>query len=91
MNKNELSAEIAKRSGMARKDAETVLSTMTDIICEKLQQGEKVQLVGFGVFEVKHRPARKARNPKTGEEIQIGERGSAIFKPGKGLKQAVED
>ena len=52
--------------------------------------GEKVQIVGFGAFEVKERPARKARNPKTGEEIQIGARRSPMFKPGKALKEAVE-
>ena len=89
MNKNELSAEIAKRSGISRKDAEAAVLTMSEIICEKLSQGEKVQIVGFGAYEVKHRPARRARNPKTGEEIQIGERRSPIFKPGKAMKEAV--
>ena len=54
------------------------------------KNGEKVQIVGFGAFEVKERPARKARNPKTGEEIQIGARRSPMFKPGKALKEAVE-
>ena len=90
MNKNELSAEIARRTGISRKDAETAVETMTDIICEKLRDDEKVQIVGFGVFEAKHRPARKARNPKTGEPIQIGARRTAIFKPGKALKQAAQ-
>ena len=63
---------------------------MSDIIAESLKNGEKVQIVGFGAFEVKERPARKARNPKTGEEIQIGARRSPMFKPGKALKEAVE-
>ncbi len=89
MNKNELSQEIARRSGISRKDAEAAVLTMSEIICEKLGQGEKVQIVGFGAFEVKHRPARRARNPKTGEEIQIGERRSPIFKPGKAMKESV--
>ena len=91
MNKNELSAEIARRTGISRKDAEAAIVTMTEIVCEKLQEDEKVQIVGFGTYEVKHRPARKARNPKTGEAIQIAARRSAIFKPGKALKQAVAD
>ena len=90
MNRNELSAEIARRAGLSRKDAESAILTMTEIICERLAADEKVQLVGFGVFEAKHRPARKARNPKTGESIQIGDRRTAMFKPGKALKQAVE-
>ena len=58
MNKNELSAEIAKRTGISRKDAEAAIVTMTEIVCEKLQEDEKVQIVGFGTYEVKHRPAR---------------------------------
>lgn len=91
MNKNELSAAItAKVSGMSRRDAEAAICAMCDIIAESLKNGEKVQIVGFGAFEVKERPARKARNPKTGEEIQIGARRSPMFKPGKALKEAVE-
>ena len=87
MNKNELSAAIAAKAGLTRKAA---LCAMSDIIAESLKNGEKVQIVGFGAFEVKERPARKARNPKTGEEIQIGARRSPMFKPGKALKEAVE-
>ena len=90
MNKNELSAAIAAKAGLTRKDAEAALCAMSDIIAESLKNGEKVQIVGFGAFEVKERPARKARNPKTGEEIQIGARRSPMFKPGKALKEAVE-
>ena len=70
MNKNELSAAIAAKAGLTRKDAEAALCAMSDIIAESLKNGEKVQIVGFGAFEVKERPARKARNPKTGEEIE---------------------
>ena len=90
MNKNELSAAIAAKAGLTRKDAEAAVCAMSDIIAESLKNGEKVQIVGFGAFEVKERPARKARNPKTGEEIQIGARRSPMFKPGKALKEAVE-
>ena len=71
MNKNELSAAIAAKAGLTRKDAEAALCAMSDIIAESLKNGEKVQIVGFGAFEVKERPARKARNPKTGEDIPI--------------------
>lgn len=60
---------------------------MSDIIAEKPQERRKVQIVGFGAFEVKERPARKARNPKTGEEIQIGARRSPMFKPGKARRK----
>ena len=84
MNKNELSAAIAAKAGLTRKDAEAALCAMSDIIAESLKNGEKVQIVGFGAFEV------KARNPKTGEQIQIGARRSPMFKPGKALKEAVE-
>ena len=90
MNKNELSAAIAAKAGLTRKDAEAAICAMSEIIAESLKNGEKVQIVGFGAFEVKERPARKARNPKTGEEIQIGARRSPMFKPGKTLKEAVE-
>ena len=65
MNKNELSAAIAAKAGLTRKDAEAALCAMSDIVAESLKNGEKVQIVGFGAFEVKERPARKARNPKT--------------------------
>ena len=65
MNKNELSAAIAAKAGLTRKDAEAAVCAMSDIIAESLKNGEKVQIVGFGAFEVKERPARKARNPKT--------------------------
>lgn len=90
MNKNELSAAVAAKAGLTRKDAEAAVCAMSEIIADSLRSGEKVQIVGFGAFEIKERPARKARNPKTGEEIQIGARRSAIFKPGKMLKEAVE-
>ena len=63
MNKNELSAAIAAKAGLTRKDAEAAICAMSDIIAESLKNGEKVQIVGFGAFEVKERPARKARNP----------------------------
>lgn len=76
MNKNETERGDRREGGSDRQDAEAALCAMSDIIAESLKNGEKVQIVGFGAFEVKERPARKARNPKTGEEIQIGARRS---------------
>ena len=90
MSKKELGAASAAKAGVARGDAVDGMCAMSEIIAECLKNGEKVQIVGFGAFEVKERPARKARNPKTGEEIQIGARRSPMFKPGKALKEAVE-
>ena len=90
MNKNELSAAIAAKAGLTRKDAEAAVCAMSDIIAESLKNGEKVQIVGFGAFEVKERPARKARNPKTGEEIPISARTVVTFRPGQKLKERVE-
>ena len=91
MNKNELCAEIARRTTISRKDPEQAIEAMAEIICDQLRDDEKVQIVNFGAFEAKHRPARRARNPKTGESIQIGQRRTVVFKPGKGLKASVED
>ena len=90
MNKAQLVEAVAQSTGLKKKEAEAAISALTDAIVAALQNGEKVQIVGFGAFEVKERPARKARNPKTGEEIQIGARRSPMFKPGKVLKEAVE-
>jgi len=90
MNKSELSAAIASKAGLSKKDAEKVVSVMLETITETLKNDEKVQLVGFGTFEPKHRPARKARNPRTGEEIDIEPSTSASFKPGKALKDALD-
>ena len=90
MNKAELIHAIAASTDLTKKDAEKALTATLDAITTALAEGDKVQIVGFGAFEVKERPARKARNPKTGEEIQIGARRSPMFKPGKALKEAVE-
>ena len=90
MNKTELIQRVAEETGFSRKNVETGLNAAIELITKALTEEEKVQIVGFGAFEVKERPARKARNPKTGEEIQIGARRSPMFKPGKTLKEAVE-
>ena len=90
MNKTELIAAVAEKSGLSKKDSEAAVVATIAAITDALKADDKVQIVGFGAFEVKERPARKARNPKTGEEIQIGARRSPMFKPGKALKEAVE-
>lgn len=89
MNKSELSAAIVAKTGMTKKDAEKAIGAVVDVITETLKAGEKVQIVGFGTFEVKERPARTARNPRTGEEIQIGASKAPVFKAGKALKDTV--
>ncbi|WP_102410801.1 HU family DNA-binding protein [Beduinella massiliensis] len=89
MNKTELCAAVAAKAGMTRKDAEAAVSAVIDVIGETLKDGEKVAIVGFGSFEVKERPARKARNPRTGEEIEIAASKAPAFKAGKALKDIV--
>ena len=89
MNKTELIAAVAEKAELSRKDAEAAVSAAVDAITAALSQGEKVQLVGFGSFEVKTRAERVGRNPKTKETIQIPASKSPVFKAGKALKDAV--
>ena len=89
MNKTELTAALAAKTGFAKKDAEKALNAFVEIVTETLSDGDKVQVVGFGSFEVKDRPARVARNPRTGEEIEIAASKAPVFKVGKALKDAV--
>lgn len=86
MNKTELVAAIAEKTELSKKDAEKALKAFTDVIVEQLKNGEKVQLVGFGTFEVAERAAREGRNPLTGETMQIKASKSPKFKAGKALK-----
>lgn len=90
MNKTELVSSIAEKSELTKKDAEKALNALFASIEEALAKGEKVQLVGFGTFEVRERKARTGRNPQTGEEIQIAAAKVPAFKAGKALKEAVE-
>ncbi|MCL1796071.1 MAG: HU family DNA-binding protein [Clostridia bacterium] len=90
MNKTELCAALAGKTGLAKKDAEKFTGAFIETIVEALQGGGKVQIVGFGSFEVKNRPARKARNPRTGEEISIAATKAPVFKAGKALKESVK-
>ena len=86
MNKTELVAAIAEKSELSKKDAEKALKAFTDVVAEELKKGEKIQLVGFGTFEVSERAARTGRNPKSGEEMQIPASKAPKFKAGKALK-----
>ncbi|HHV33586.1 MAG TPA: HU family DNA-binding protein [Acholeplasma sp.] len=90
MNKTELIAVVAEKAEVTQKEAELVLTAMVDTIQEMLAQGEKVVLTGFGTFEVRHRVARKGRDPRTGQEIQIPAQRTPAFRAGKGLKDAVK-
>lgn len=90
MNKTELCAAIAAKTGFSKKDAEKFVGAFVDTVVESLQKDEKVQIVGFGSFEVKSRPARKARNPRTGAEIEIAATKAPTFKAGKALKDSVK-
>ena len=91
MNKSELVIALAEKAELSKKDAEKAVNAFVDVVTDALKAGEKVQLVGFGTFESKERPARTARNPQTGEEISIAASKTASFKVGKALKDAVNE
>jgi DNA-binding protein HU-beta len=89
LNKTEFISEVADKSDMTKKDAEKVINAFFTTIEEALKAGDKVQLIGFGTFEVKDRQARKGRNPQTGAEIDIAAAKVPVFKSGKSLKEAL--
>ena len=89
MNKAELITAVAENADMTKKDAEKVIKAFIDVVTETLVKGDKVQLVGFGSFEVRKRAARKGRNPQTKEEIKIPASKAPVFKAGKALKDLV--
>ena len=89
MNKTELVAAIAEQAEISKKDAEKALKAFTDVVTDELKKGEKIQLVGFGTFEVSTRAAREGRNPQTGETMTIEASKSPKFKAGKALKDVV--
>ena len=89
MNKSELIAAVAAKTGETKKNAETAVDAFVEVITEALSKGDKVQLVGFGSFEVRKRAARKGRNPQTKEEIKIPASKAPVFKAGKALKDVV--
>ncbi|ASV69188.1 DNA-binding protein [Cytobacillus kochii] len=90
MNKTELINAVAEASELSKKDATKAVDAVFDTVLDALKNGDKVQLIGFGNFEVRERAARKGRNPQTGEEIEIAASKVPAFKPGKALKDAVK-
>jgi DNA-binding protein HU-beta len=89
MNKSELISAIAEQSGLTKANAEKALKAFQDVVTDELVKGSKVQLVGFGTFEVAEQAARTGRNPKTGKELTIPARKAPKFKAGKTLKDSV--
>ena len=91
MNRTELVAAMAEATELSKKDAEAALKAFIDAVTAEMKKGEKVQLVGFGTFEVSERAAREGRNPQTGETMTIAASKSPKFKAGKALKDAVNE
>lgn len=89
MNKAELIASVAEKAELTKKDAEKAVGALLTTVEDALADGDKVQLVGFGTFEIRQRAARKGRNPQTGEEINIAAAKVPVFKAGKALRDAV--
>lgn len=89
MNKTELVAAMAEKAELSKKDSEKALKAFADVVTEELKKGEKIQLVGFGTFEVSKRAAREGRNPQTGKTMKIEACSAPKFKAGKALKDAV--
>ena len=90
MNKVELIAAVAAKAGLSKKDADKAIAAVISSIEESLVKGDKVQLIGFGTFEVRERPAREGKNPLTGEKIKIAATKVPAFKAGKSLKDFVK-
>ncbi|MCI9583283.1 MAG: HU family DNA-binding protein [Clostridium sp.] len=91
MNRTELIAAVAEKAELSKKDAEKAIKAFTEAVSEELANGGKIQLVGFGTFEVAERAAREGRNPKTGETMPIAASKSPKFKPGKALKDLINE
>ena len=91
MNKTELVAAIAEKTQLTKKDSEMALKAFIDVVSEELKKGEKIQLVGFGTFEVSNRAARTGKNPQTGNAIDIPASKAPKFKAGKALKETVNN
>lgn len=89
MNRTELVAAMAEKTQLSKKDADLALKAFIDVVSEEMKKGEKVQLVGFGTFEVSERAAREGRNPQTGNTMKIAACKAPKFKAGKALKDAV--
>jgi DNA-binding protein HU-beta len=90
MNKNELIGVVAEKAAISKKDAEKAVNAMIDTITEKVAAGDKVQLIGFGTFEVRERAEKQARNPRTGEAMTVAACKAPAFKAGQAFKNAVK-
>ena len=88
MNKSNLIAKMAEKSGLNRKQAEAALEAFVGSVTEALKEGDKVQIVGFGTFSVREREEHEARNPATGEPVTVAASKTPVFKPGKSFKEA---
>jgi len=91
MNKTELVAAVAETANLSKKDAEAAVKAFTEVVSEELKKGGKIQLVGFGTFEISERAAREGRNPRTGENMKIDASRTPKFKAGKALKDLVNE
>ena len=91
MNKTELIAAVAEKTDLSKKDADAAVSAVLDAITDALKAGDKIQLVGFGTFEVRNRAAKQGRNPRTGETMTVPASKVPAFKAGKALKDAVAE
>jgi len=89
MNKADIVAAVAEKTGLSKKDAEKAVKAFTEVVSDELVKGERIQLVGFGTFEVTERAAREGRNPKTGEPMAIAASKTPKFKAGKALKDMI--
>jgi len=89
MNKSSLIAAVAQKAGLSKKDADIAVNAVLDVIADTLKEGDKVQIIGFGSFEVKQRPERMGKNPQTGEVIIIPASKAPSFKAGKALKDYI--
>ncbi len=90
MNKNELISAVAEKSGLSKKDSEKALNAALETITEKVAAGEKVQLIGFGTFELRERAEKQARNPRTGEKMTVPACKAPAFKAGQAFKDAAK-
>ncbi len=90
MNKSELISVVAEKTGMTKKDTEKAVNAVFESVTDALAKGEKVQLIGFGTFDLRTRKAREGRNPATGDVIQIPQATVPVFKAGKALKESVK-
>ena len=91
MNKTELIASVAEKSGLSKKDSEMAVNAVFECITESLKAGDKVSLVGFGIFDIKERAERMCKNPRTGDSVLSPATRVAVFKAGKALKEAIAE